>query len=880
MAITYNRNEIVFGDQTGRKQTILTIPAEAATDKPGIVAFQSVADGGVRTNYYTWFDSNGVYRYHTSIPTNQDSDGSTITAGANTALSNLASVAINTALLPVTTVGAIDVGSATKAFRTAYLGTSLVFVGASLNTTLAFTEVGTLGRTYTFPDAGAAANVMLDTGAANVIAYTKGTSTIAMAANSDISMATGITATFNAACTIGAGAALVTSTEAITLNQSLSTTDDVTFGAINATTLTTTGAITDGTMTINGTGAISGVTTLAMGGALSGVTTAALSGALTCQGIVNTVAVIDSTVAIQIGADNVNLTLGVDDATDSRMYFNGTHLCFQDAVGGPYTLQQLATGTTLNPTVVGDLTIQTGQFIWTDAAAEAAGVWTFAGTSTIDIAVGSAITTGTVLSLTADSCANGKLLVLDADGDVGATGYYIYALDGTNPMFTVGVDGTVNVAGTAIATAALTVALGDVVASAGRLLVTMTGDNTSKIVRNVTTLTSAVLEVENTHISGGVCLLLDQKATGDLNALEITNVGTGYSVTTTGGVAGTGGFEYIAAASGTGKGLFLDGTTNSYVGADNTGFAEITSDGVLLAGANLLRVTSSGLNAAGSFLVEIEQTGKVVAATDGICLKISETAAATATSYAVCIASTSNEALHVDTGVSLFDETVSVITSDSSGGALIVTNPDTTANSNAVTINPSGSGAGLYIAPVEIDTVGIKILAVASTVPMINVDGATGGAAWVGAATTGMVQLSSDGALAADASLLRIASSGQPAGANDGACLEILESGAAQATSYAVKIDSTSNEALHVATGKALFDECATFTTGLRTQVAVTDVADPPTQANMVTAFGAAATAGAGFIGFLNDANGGVNTYLCVSSGTSWYYVAKMTVGA
>jgi hypothetical protein len=286
------------------------------------------------------------------------------------------------------------------------------------------------------------------------------------------------------------------------------------------------------------------------------------------------------------------------------------------------------------------------------------------------------------------------------------------------------------------------------------------------------------------------------------------------------------------------------------------------------------------LNAAGSFLVEIEQTGKVVGATDGICLKISETAAATATSYAMCIASTNNEALHVDTGLSLFDERVTITLANNTGPALAITNPDTTGNTNAVTITPSGTGAGLYIAPQSTGTVGIDIVGVTlSAVPAIRIVGSAGDG-WVGAATTGLVHLVNDGALAADASMLRIASSGQPAAANDGACLDIVETGAAQATSYAVKIDSTSNEALHVATGKSLFDECATFTTGLRTQVAITDVADPPTQANMVTAFGAAATAGAGFIGFLNDANGGVNTWLCVSSGTSWYYVAKMTVGA
>jgi hypothetical protein len=444
-------------------------------------------------------------------------------------------------------------------------------------------------------------------------------------------------------------------------------------------------------------------------------------------------------------------------------------------------------------------------------------------------------------------------------------------------MFTVGADGAVAIAGTAIATAALTVSLGDVVASAGRLLVTMTGDNTSKIVRNVTTLTTPVLEIENTHITGGVCLLLDQDATGDLNACEITNAGTGFAVTTTAAATAGGGYEYIAATSGTGSGLLLDGSTGgaAWIGADNTGFAWIHSDGVLAAGGNLLRVTSSGLNAAGSFLCEIEQTGKVVAATDGICLKVSETAAATATSYAVCIASTSNEALHVDTGHSLFDETVTISTASTEGVALVITHPDTGSDTNAVEITPSGAGAGIYIAPAEIDTVGIKILTVASTVPMISVDGSTGGAAWVGAATTGMLQLTSDGALVADASLIRLSSTGNIAAANDGACLEIIETGAAQATSYAVRIASTSNEALHVDTGLSLFDETATFSGGIVNEVVTTDVSAAPTITELVGGtLGASNTHPAGFMAVVDDANGHAQLFIVVNDGATYHFVA------
>lgn len=75
------------------------------------------------------------------------------------------------------------------------------------------------------------------------------------------------------------------------------------------------------------------------------------------------------------------------------------------------------------------------------------------------------------------------------------------------------------------------------------------------------------------------------------------------------------------------------------------------------------------------------------------------------------------------------------------------------------------------------------------------------------------------------------------------------------------------------------FSNMVTFTSGLKTKVAVTNTANPPTQAEMVTAFGAAATTGAGFVGVLNDNAGGTNEYFVWSDGTNYFYVAG-TIGA
>ena len=67
---------------------------------------------------------------------------------------------------------------------------------------------------------------------------------------------------------------------------------------------------------------------------------------------------------------------------------------------------------------------------------------------------------------------------------------------------------------------------------------------------------------------------------------------------------------------------------------------------------------------------------------------------------------------------------------------------------------------------------------------------------------------------------------------------------------------------------------------GVRTKQAIDNVTDAlPTQAEMVTAFGAAATTGSGFLGVIKDNNADTNFFICMSNGTS-YYALKMTKGA
>jgi len=49
------------------------------------------------------------------------------------------------------------------------------------------------------------------------------------------------------------------------------------------------------------------------------------------------------------------------------------------------------------------------------------------------------------------------------------------------------------------------------------------------------------------------------------------------------------------------------------------------------------------------------------------------------------------------------------------------------------------------------------------------------------------------------------------------------------------------------------------------------NTANPPTDAQLDSAFGTPATVGEGFFAILDDAGAGVNVYLCYSDGTAWW---------
>lgn len=77
------------------------------------------------------------------------------------------------------------------------------------------------------------------------------------------------------------------------------------------------------------------------------------------------------------------------------------------------------------------------------------------------------------------------------------------------------------------------------------------------------------------------------------------------------------------------------------------------------------------------------------------------------------------------------------------------------------------------------------------------------------------------------------------------------------------------NNAMRVGT-----DRIVGFPAGVKNLVSTANTANPPTNAELISAFGAAATVGAGFTALLDDNNGHAAEYIIWSDGTKYWYAA------
>jgi len=463
----------------------------------------------------------------------------------------------------------------------------------------------------------------------------------------------------------------------------------------------------------------------------------AASGNTTVAGTLGVTGVASFTAQVNITNDNVKLALGTDDETDSYLYFDGANLVFYDStLGTEKTLTQLASGFPSSPTISGDVTITDGKLDWTDAADEQAGTWTFANTTSNDIAISSAVTSGKSISITANALDSGSVLYIESSvAGMGATGNFIECYDGSGSVFEVGKYGAVIIAGNASGTDALTLTAGDVTLTSGHLNLTSgniamtdgnvalsegkievdtTTDETSYVKRNKTGATNAVVEIEATHTGDtGSALLIDHNGTGNAIALEITHDGDYAAIDISAGAARTGNVINIAMANQLAE-TAID-ITGAATGTAGEGIVHIDITGALA--GNAIRIDqATGASLATGQLLYVLSAGDQAAATNGICAYFEDTGAAQATSYTVYISSTNNEALYVDSGDVKIDDnltvggTVGITGVTTASGAIDVTIADTgndvafTVNQNDTTNNPdaasianTGTGDALFL---------------------------------------------------------------------------------------------------------------------------------------------------------------------------------------
>ena len=502
---------------------------------------------------------------------------------------------------------------------------------------------------------------------------------------------------------------------------------------------------------------------------------------------------------VEIGADNVKLTLGASDATDAYAQFNGTDLVLYDSnYGAEITLSQLAANNFNSPTFTGDVTVSDGKISWTDATDEEAGSFNFSNTTNNDLSWVSSVTTGNCLHITADDITSGSMIELDNDQAGSFTGEYIRCFDGAAQDFAVKLHGEIEIAGSD-GSDMLTITAGDIQVDDGKIEVDCDSDLTTYVKRNQAVTTGPVVEIEATNAGDDQpCLLIDHNSTGDVNAVALTTAGTGYAVSATLGNTAGEGLEVIFATGGTGNGILLDGNTGTYVGADGAGMLHIHQSGTL-AHAN---ATCAFINFDGTY------------ATNGLggCLLIDDDGTADGTNASVLINSANVRALQVDDGQARFNDDVVVAIADTVNvDALTVDQNDVTNNKDGLVVTCAGTGKGVKVTTETATGGGNHFICAANqTTANVTVDGDTSG--WLGADGVGMVHLTNDIAHGhANASMLLIDKSAAIAEVNDarGTCLRVVEnmnvSGSPPA--YAVYISSTNNEALYIDSGVFALDE-------------------------------------------------------------------------
>lgn len=418
-----------------------------------------------------------------------------------------------------------------------------------------------------------------------------------------------------------------------------------------------------------------------------------------------------------------------------------------------------------------------------------------------DLTLTADATTGAGLTITGDTVTTGSILYLHADASLAAgAGFFIRCVDVATDKFSVKEDGRVTIAGAAAGTDALLIDAGDATLTAGNVV--LANGN----------LTLAAGTVDVTPGSGegdafDIAPLVDG-ACFDINLTTASNLATGYIDIDSAGT-GTGPIIAVAHAS-TYTGAVLSINQTNAVG----------SQAISLTGAGtrttpLISITDVPANGSATFDLNVTPGHD-----NGFVFDIDVAGSGTASLFDIAFATTyAGEVINANmtnavgskflviTGAGTRTTPMFSITDVPNDGAPLFDINLTSAHANGFCFDIDEAGtstnnifdfacAGAYAG----DVIKILLNNGAATVNGIVVSGSNTPQAAVNV-------LSCSGIPNANGRVLEVSSSGNASAANVGISARFLETGAAQATSFAVQIDSTSNEALNVSTGKSFFAE-------------------------------------------------------------------------
>lgn len=302
------------------------------------------------------------------------------------------------------------------------------------------------------------------------------------------------------------------------------------------------------------------------------------------------------------------------------------------------------------------ITITAGNFLMSDGTLNV----TDADDNTLVTLLNDAVTSTFLVDMNADGITSGSFIHLDTNQGASFTGKYFDCMsDGSTTEFSVSRFGATVLLGTAGGTDVLTLTKGDLQIDDGSLEVDADSDIGHYFKRNIASASSTFMLLETTAVDDtGVLLHLDQKCTGNGTVLNIDCAGDLPVIDIDATAARDGDVIDINMANMLDeRALYVSGNITAAAGE---GLIHLDlGTGVLNATGNALLIEGSGNHAQNSHMVELNyDTGTLAGAGSGFIFGVYDTSSAAATSYAVEIASTNNEALHVNSGKVQVDETI------------------------------------------------------------------------------------------------------------------------------------------------------------------------------------------------------------------------------